>query len=375
MVTDILRVGRPFFSDSDIQEITSMIASVLDSAWLTCGAVVAEFERSFCMINGIRYSVALSSCTAALHCLISLLGIGPNDEVIVPANTFASTANAVMYVGAKPVFADCDLHTFNITADTIESRITPKTRAVIVVHIAGNPCEMDNIVKLCRRKNLFLIEDCAHALGSKYKGKSCGSFGVASAFSFHQTKVITSGEGGIIATESEEIYENAKVFRNLGKATIGAAPIMMLGYNYRMTDIQACIGINQLRHLQEFIDKRNELARLYAKQLSSIDWVESQHISNESTSCYYAYLFRLLPNAPVARDHLTTFLKERGIETRVMFKPVYRQPYYKVRFSNDSCPNAELIGDSTVALPLHVGMKAEDVYRVIKVLKEAASVG
>lgn len=373
MESDILRVGRPFFSEEDISEITTKIGSILRSGWLTSGEFVAEFEQKYNKIVGTKYAVALSSCTAALHCVLSLLGIESNDEVIVPANTFASTANAAVYVGAKPIFADCDIETFNVTADAIESCITPKTRTVIVVHIAGNPCEMDRIVKICKQKDLFLIEDCAHAHGSKYKGKSCGSFGLAGAFSFYPTKVVTSGEGGMIVTNSEDIYVNANIFRNVGRATIGQTPITALGYNYRMSDIHACIGLNQLRHLDEFVEKRNNLARLYDEGLSSIDWIEPQRLQDYSTSSYYAYICRILPNAPVPRDEVIERLKERHIETTVMFRPVYTQPYYREKFNASRCRNAELVGDSTIVLPLHTGMNNDDVLRVINALRSIAS--
>ena len=366
----MIRVGQPYFSDLDISEITSRMASVLRSGWLTSGGVVEEFEKKFSSFVGTKYAVALNSGTAALHAILSELKLSSNDEVVVPANTFISTAFAVLYVGAKPVLADCDINTFNVTAETIERSLSSKTKAVIVTHVGGNPCEMDEIVKLCQEKGVILIEDAAHAHGSKYRGKSCGTFGLANAFSFYPTKVITSGEGGMVTTDSKEIYEYIKTFRNVGRAEIGHGPIVMLGYNYRMSNIHAVIGLNQLKHLEEFVKKRNELAKFYNQELEKIDWIKPQKVCNHSVSSYYAYIIKVLPNSPISRDALMRYLKERNIETTIMFRPIHMQPYFKSRFNvQKQYPNAEFVGDNTLVLPLHVGMTIEDAEYVVNTLK------
>jgi len=370
----MIRVGQPYFSDPDISEIISRIALVLRSGWLTSGEVAAEFEQKFGTIAGTRYAIALSSGTAALHAILSALRLRADDEVIVPANTFASTANAVLYVGAKPVLADCDISTFNVTAETIEYSISPKTKAVIITHIGGNPCEMDDIVKLCDEEDLVLIEDAAHAHGSEYKGRRCGSFGLANAFSFYPTKVMTSGEGGMITTDSKDVYEYTKLFRNVGRASVGHGPIIALGYNYRMSDIHAVIGLNQLKHLEEFVKKRNELAHIYDEEISNLDWLEPQQVYDHSTSSYYAYIVRLLRNSPISRDAIMESLGKKSIETTIMFRPIHMQPYYKdVTDISDSYPNAEVVGTNTFVLPLHVGMAAEDVRYVTKALGNVGS--
>jgi len=367
---NIIRVGRPYFSDSDIAEITSQLVSVLRSGWLTSGKFVAKFEEEFSKVIGTKYAIAVNSGTAALHTIVSSLNLNSGDEVIVPANTFVSTVNAVMYVGAKPIFADCDIKTFNVTAETIERKISSKTKAVIVTHVGGNPCEMDEIIKLCNEKGIILIEDAAHAHGSKYRGKNCGSFGIANAFSFYPTKVITSGEGGMITTNSEEVYKFAILFRNVGRVSIGHGPIINLGYNYRMSDIHAVIGLNQLKHLDEFVKKRNELARIYNEELSKINWIEPQLVNNYSVSSYYAYIVRLLPNAPMSRDALMDHLLKKGIETTIMFRPVHLQPFFKDKFDiKDSCPNAELVGATSLVLPLHVGLNTTDIEYIVKAIE------
>lgn len=369
MGRSLLRVGRPVFSEKDISEIVTQIASALRSGWLTSGSTVTAFEEEFRRIVGTNYAVAVSSGTAALHILMSLLGIGPGDEVIVPANTFASTANAPLYVGASPVFADCDIETYNVTASTIESRVTSRTKAVIVVHIGGNPCEMDDIVRLCTKNGLLLIEDCAHAHGSRFREKACGSFGLAGAFSFYPTKVVTSAEGGMIVTDRDELCSKARVFRNVGRESLGYGPIKMLGWNYRMTDIHACIGLNQLRHLQEFVERRNTLATLYHEALKSIDWLRPQQVTDWSKCSYYAYICRLLPNAAVSRDRLIEYLKREGIESTIMFRPVYTHPYLADKVAKPDCPNASTLGNNGIVLPLHTNMTNEDVRFVTKTLQ------
>jgi len=229
---------------------------------------------------------------------------------------------------------------------------------------------MDEIVKLCQEKDLTLIEDAAHAHGSKYRGRLCGAFGLANAFSFYPTKVITSGEGGMVTTNSKEIYEYIRTFRNVGRTEIGHGPIVMLGYNYRMSNIHAVIGLNQLRHLEEFLKKRNELAKIYSQELEKIEWIEPQKVYTHSFSSYYAYIVKILPNSPVSRDALMKYLREKGVETTIMFKPVHVQPCFKSVFDiQNRYPNAELVGTNSLVLPLHVGMTIEDVDYVISALK------
>ena len=373
MERDLVRVGRPFFDDDDISTITSKIAAVLRSGHLTSGSVVKEFEERWRAIAGTKHAVGVSSCTAALHTLMCVLGLGPGDEVVVPANTFVSTANSVLYAGATPVFADCDPETFNVTASTLERSITPRTRAIIVVHLAGNPCDMGDIVTLCDRKKLLLVEDCAHAVGSKYEGRPCGTFGIAGAFSFYPTKVITSGEGGMILTDSDDIALKAKTFRNVGRAELGYGPITMLGYNYRMSDIHACIGISQLEHLEQFLEKRTQLAKAYGEALHSIHWLKPQKIQEHTVSAYYSYICRLLSAAPVSRDELIQQLRERNIETTVMYRPVHTQPFYSNKYKGERCPNAELLGQNNIVLPLHAGMTADEALLVMEEIRKISA--
>ena len=304
--------------------------------------------------------------------MMASLNLGPADEVIVPANTFASTANAALYVGAKPVLADCDIDTFNVTAESIERCITPNTKAVIVTHIAGNPCEMDAIRSTSKERNLILAEDAAHASGARYKGKMCGSLSWAGAHSFYPTKIITSGEGGMLATDSLELRNFALSFRNAGREDFGRGPVVTLGYNYRMSDVHAAIGLAQLEQIGSFIEKRNMLARHYSDLLSKVGWIAAQEVAQHSKSTYYSYIVRLLPGAPVSRDELASRLGSRGIETTVMFTPIHKQPYFRT-FSRRpaNCPNAEAIGLTSLALPMHPGMTEKDVEYVVRAMREA----
>ena len=360
------------FREQDIKSINKSISSVLRSGWLTSGPLVARFESEFKAVSGTRFAIALSSATAALHTIAASLSLKARDEVIVPANTFASTANAALYVGAKPALADCDLRSFNVTAETIERCITPKTKAVIVTHIAGNPCEMEPIISLCRERDLVLSEDVAHASGGKYKGKLCGSLSYAGAHSFYPTKIIAAGEGGMIGTNSKPLADFARTFRNMGREAFGHGPIVKLGYNYRMSDIHAAIGLSQLHRIGEFIEKRNRLARRYSDLLGAVRWTAPQEVAEHSRCTYYSYIIRLLPEAPISRDGLSKALASKGIETTVMFTPLHKQPYFERFFKQrTSLANAESIGLESIALPMHAGMVEDDVDYVVKAIKEA----
>jgi len=331
---------------------------------------VQQFEAKFKIVAGTKCVVALNSGTAALHAIMAALNLNSGDEVIVPANTFASTANSVLYVGAKPVLADCEKDSFNVTSESIERSFTKRTKAVIVTHVAGNPCEMDPIISLCRENNLVLAEDAAHAVGGTYKGRKCGSLSWAGTFSLYPTKIITSAEGGFIATDSEELRDFARLFRNVGRAAFGSGPITSLGYNYRMSDIHAAIGLNQLGHLGQFLRRRNRLAASYTDTLRSLAWIRPQRVEKHSMSTYYSYIVKLDSNAPVSRDALAQHLQTKGIETTVMFRPVHTQPYFE-KFSRqkEGLANSEAIGLNSLTLPMHPGMTEEDVDYIVKAIK------
>lgn len=364
--------SRPCFSESDLEQMASRIKEVLKSGWLTSGPLVNKFEEQFAEFVGAEYAIAVNSCTAALHSILLALGIGKGDEVIVPSNTFVATANVALYVGAKPVFADSDPETFNISPEDIERKISQKTKAIIVVHLGGNPCDMDKIRKIAEENDLYLIEDCAHAHGAKYRGQSTGTFGIAGAFSFYPTKVMTTGEGGIVVTNDQKLAERIKAIRNHGRAAFGPAEIIDLGFNYRMTELNAIIGLSQLAHINDFLETRRKIANRYNKALSEIDWLVPQKVKEESISSYYAYIVKLEKDAPITRDELMLKLREKGIETSILYHPVHLQPYYRKLFgySKGYLPIAEMLGERTLALPIYSCMPVEEADYVIEALKQ-----
>jgi len=363
--------SRPSFSKDDLDEIAMKIREVLKSGWLTSGPVVTEFEEKFADFIGADFAVAVNSCTAALHSILLALEIGEGDEVIVPSNTFVATANAALYVGAKPVFADSDPETFNISPEEIENKITEKTKAIIVVHLGGNPCDMDEILKIAERNDLFLIEDAAHAHGAKYQGRNCGTFGIAAAFSFYPTKIMTTGEGGVVTTNDRELAEKIRLIRNHGRESYGPSGIVDLGFNYRMSDINAVIGLSQLKHMSEYIRNRNVIAKFYDDELPDLDWLTPQKVREGNLSSYYAYIVKVEDDAPITRDELMSKLHEKGIGTSILYYPVHLQPFYRklYGFNNGVLPVSEDLGERIMALPIYNNMSIEDAKYVMDTIK------
>lgn len=364
--------AKPFFTQESLKEINAKIEEILRTGWLTSGAVVKEFEKIFADFIGTKYAVALNSCTAALHTILLGLGIKNEDEVIIPSNTFVATANAVLYVGAKPVFADSDLETFNISTEDIQRKISNKTKAILLVHLAGNPCDMKEIWQFAEDHNLLVIEDCAHAHGAKYKGKNCGTLGEAAGFSFYPTKIITTAEGGMVTTDNEALAEKVKIMRNHGRAAYGPAQIVELGFNYRLSEIHAAIGLSQIKHIREFIRQRNRLASIYNQRLTKIPWLKPQHVEEGNECSYYAYIVRLTDQAPLNRDALVAHLKKIGIETSILYHPVHLQPFYVRQFGckEGDLPVAEELGKNSLALPLYNGMQVKDAIKVAEAIEE-----
>ncbi len=366
--------SKPCFSDEDISEVLNGIEAVLRSGWLTSGVNVRKLEEQFAKFIGVKQAVAVNSCTAALHIILLALGIKDGDEVIVPTNTFVATANAVLYVGGKPVFADSEPDTFNISPEDVQNKISKKTKAIIIVHLGGNPCEMRELRELAEDYNVALIEDCAHAHGAKYRDVNCGTFGVAGAFSFYPTKVITTAEGGMVTTNCENMAEKVKIIRNHGRAGFGPYEITEMGYNYRMSEVHAVIGLNQLKHINEFVKHRNRIARIYKEELSKIGWIKPQLVKDGNLCSYYAYIVKLTEDAPLSRDMLVQELNKRGVMTSVLYHPIHLQPFYIKISKNRPChlPIAEELGRKSFALPIYNGMSVEEATYVIDTLKNIA---
>jgi len=371
----LIPFAKPYFDEQDVNDALERIRAVLVSGWLTSGPSVKRFEEAFSQAVGTKQCVAVNSCTAALHATLLALGIGEGDEVVVPANTFVATANAAIYTGAKPVFADTDPDTFNVSYADVKKRLSRRTKAIVAVHLGGNPCDMDELKTIADERGIALLEDCAHAHGAFYQSKPCGTLGVAGAFSFYPTKVMTAGEGGMIVTNNEEVAKQCRLIRNQGRGGYGPLEIVTLGYNFRMPDILAELGLIQLRHLDEFVRKRNEVAAFYNKELQGIPWIKPQLVKKGNRSSYYAYILELNPEH-IERDSFAERLLKEGIQTSVLYHPVHLQPLYKERFGHrpGELPNAELQGRATIALPMYNSITMEDARTVTEAVKRVARV-
>lgn len=354
--------GHQTIEEDDIQAVVD----VLRSDFLTTGPAVEKFERKVAEYVGAGYAVAVSNGTAALHVACLAAGIGEGDEVITTPITFAASANCVLYCGGTPVFADIDPITYNIDPKDIERKITDKTKAIIPVHFTGQPCEMDEIRQIAEKHHLAVIEDGAHALGAEYKGKKIGSFSDMVTFSFHPVKPITTGEGGMVVTNDEKLYERLKLFRSHGitreeslmqqKAGEGGwyYEQLELGYNYRMTDIQAALGCSQMDKLEGFLARRRQLAERYHQAFAGRpNLVVPKQLEN-TKSGWHLYVVQVLE-----RDRKEVFaaLQEAGIGANVHYIPVYHHPYYRNHgYQETFCPQAEKLYQHMVSLPLYPGM-------------------
>ena len=359
----------PNFPDEDIPRILEKLKEPLLSGFLTQGPNVQEFEERWRRYVGTRHAIAVNSCTAALHIALECIGIGKGDEVIVPSNTFVSTANVVLFCGAKPVFAEIDPRTFNIDPEDAEDRITDKTKAVIPVHLAGQPCEMDEIMEIAKEHNLYVVEDAAHAHGSVYQGKKCGTFGIANCFSFYPTKVMAGAEGGIITTDEDEIAEKARRLRNCGRGGLGPLEITEIGYNYRMNELQAILCLYQMDNLEMLLDRRTKIADYYTERLNEIEGIEPPSKIENVRCSYYTYIVKV---NSIDRDKLREKLNQRGIGTSIMYHPVHLQPVYRELFGykEGMLPITEEVSKRVMSLPIYPKMSEGDVDYVISALKE-----
>ena len=355
------------------------------SGWLTQGPKVAAFEKAFAERHQVGHAIAVSSCTTGLHLALAGIGIGPGDEVIVPAFTWVATANAVLYCGATPVFADVDRVTYNVDLDAVARKLTRKTRAVIAVHLFGRCIDMDALRALLP-EHVALIEDAACASGSAWKGRPVGGLGDVAAFSFHPRKSVTTGEGGMVTTNNGELARRIDQMRNHGASISeeqrhsGPRPYLLpefdlLGYNYRMTDLQGAVGLVQLRKLDTFIDERARWAAWYREALGGLDWLR---LPDEPTSMrhgWQAFVTYVDPvRAPAARNDIMQRLEQRGVATRPGTHAVHMLAYYKNRFSLDAddFPGARDCANQTMAIPLHNRMSADDYDYVVACMRSFA---
>lgn len=369
--------GRQMIDDNDIKAVVD----TLKSDFLTTGPLVKKFEDKLCDYLNVKYAVAVSNGTAALHLACLAAGIKEGDEVIVPPITFAATANAVLYCGGKPVFADIDEENYNISLDEIKRLVTPRTKAIIPVHYTGQPCDMDPILEFAKENNLLVIEDGAHILGAEYKGSKVGCLGDMLTISFHPVKHITTGEGGVILTNSEDLYKKLSQLRTHGITKdfegIGHADEpwfyeqQSLGYNYRITDIQCALGISQLDRIDDFLLRRRQIAQMYNEALSSIKGLVLPHQEEVVLSSWHLYVVKFGDSIKKSRKDIFNELRQMGLGVNVHYIPVYYHPYYQtLGYKKGLCPKAEALYDRMITIPLYPGMADDDVNYVVDCIKK-----
>jgi perosamine synthetase len=350
----------PYFSDSSIHSILRDVEVSLRSGRLTDGPYVHDFEEKFADYNNVKHAVAVNSGTASLEVALRCFNV-KDKEVIVPTNTFVSTPNSVLFAGGTPVFADMSADSLCIDFEDIKRKLTSKTAGVIVVHIAGLICPQINEIKqFCKDNNLFLMEDSAHAHGASLDGQKAGTFGDAGCFSFYPTKVMTSCEGGMIITNDTELAETARCMRTCGQTK--DRQVVMLGHNWRLSEMAAIVGKHQLENLDEFIDKRNQIAREYEARLGNVDGLTLFEKPSNVRHSYYKYPVKL--NEEINREKLSLMLKQRyGIDTgHVYYPPCHLHPFYLEKYSlKGKLPVSESVLNQVMCLPMHVGLNLQDV--------------
>ncbi len=366
-------LSKPYIDEEDI----SAVVEALKSGWLTAGPRVKMFEERFAEYIGTKYAVALNSCTAALDLALKVIGVREGDEVAVPSFTFSATVNAVLYQRAKPVFIDIDEETFNMDPNDLQEKVSRKTKAVIPVHIAGNPCNMKAIMEIAKDYKLFVIEDAAEALGAKYYGKKVGSFGIG-CFSFYPTKNITTGEGGMLTTDDLEVARKATILRGHGMATqtwereASRKPWeriqVMLGHNFRMTDFQAALGLSQLRKLDLLNERRRKIAQIYNEKLPSLG-IYPQKEELGGFHVYQMYVAKIADDLNIDRDSFVLRLRKRKISVSVHFDPpVHLMPYYQetLKTTEGMLPVTERVSKSIITLPMYPSLEERQAKTVLE---------
>jgi len=386
----MIPVTRPSFSGKEIKYIKSVLAS----GWVTQGPFVENFESKVRKISTCRFAIATTSCTSALHLALLAAGIGHGDRVILPSFTFIATANAVEYTGARPVFCDIDLETFNISMSSLKKVLSKQKSgddicAIIPVHLFGLCAPMPDIIELAKKRNIVIIEDAACALGSSINGKMAGSFGSAGCFSFHPRKIVTTGEGGMVVTNDKQFANKCRLLRNHGadisdktrhdKGISLLPEYSMLGYNYRMTDLQAAVGVAQLQRLKQIQASRLMVVKFYEENLKNIPWIRCPSVPQGYTHSYQSYvcmvrkeLFSSLQQANKFRNSVIKFMQQNGIAVRQGTHAVHLQKYYakKYNLKTSDFPNSLEANHLTLVLPLYDGLKVKDRENVIRALSQ-----
>jgi perosamine synthetase len=378
----LIPYGKQSIDEDDIKAVVQ----VLQSDWLTTGPKVEEFEDAFAHFVGAKYAIAMSSGTAALHGATHAIEIGTQDEVLLPPMTFVATANSVVFQGGTPIFVDVEKDTLLIDTSLIEEKISKKTKALIAVDYAGQPCDYDALKNIADRHGLFLIADACHALGAEYKKSKVGSIADLNVFSFHPVKHITTGEGGMVTTNNESLAKRIRTFRNHGinvdhrermKKQTWYYEVTDLGYNYRLTDLQCALGISQLKKLPRWVNRRREIAHCYNVAFRDIPQLRSLSVSNDVLHAYHLYVVRLnLNGMHIDRDMVFHSLRESGIGVNVHYIPVHLHPFYINRYGTGPglCPIAEKAYEQIMSLPIYPTMTNQMVDEVIQTIKKVISI-
>jgi dTDP-4-amino-4,6-dideoxygalactose transaminase len=374
-----LPLSRPTLGEEEISEVIE----VIQSGWITSGPRVKRFEEEFARYVSARYAVTVNSCTAALHAAVLAHGIGPGEEVITSAMTWPATANMIEVAGAKPVFADVDRATLQLTAETVAAAVTERTRAILPVHFAGQACDLDGLVNIATEHGVTIIQDAAHAVGTEFRGRRIGGDGLTACFSFHPIKNITTGEGGMITTDSDELADKLRLLRfhgvnrdawsRYGKVDSPRYETVLPGWKYNLTDLQAALGIHQLAKLDGFIERRTHLAELYQMQLEGIEGVKQLgRAAGTSRHAWHLFVVTIEPAVfGCDRDRFMQLMTQQGIGTGLHFTAVHLHDYYRSRYGYrpGDLPNTEWASDRVVSLPLYPSMSDQDVGRVCEAIR------
>jgi dTDP-4-amino-4,6-dideoxygalactose transaminase len=368
-------ISKPYFNEQEAKAATA----VLKSGWVVQGPKVKELEAAFCTYTDSKYALATTSCTTALHLSLLAAGVGRGDEVIVPSFTFIATPNSVLQAGGTPVFADVEEKTLNIDPADVERKITKKTKAIMFVDQAGMTANYGELSKIAKKHNLVLIADAACGLGSKYKGKEVGSLADISCFSLHAKKLVTCGEGGIITTNNKEFAKKVEILRNHGASVsdferhkagkIIDEQYVMMGYNFRLSDIHAAIAVVQMKKLDTIIKRREKNGHRYNKGLKDIPFISVPFIPEYATNTYQSYIIQVHENKVISRDKLMNKLMEDGIVTRKGIFATHLQPFYREMYPKLSLPVTERVAQNVLCLPIYADMKNEDQDYVIERIK------
>lgn len=364
-------IMQPTLAGNELQYVTDCI----QTGWISSqGSYVKQFEKMFAEYCQVPYALAASNGTTALHLALASLHIGPGDEVIVPDFTFAASINSILYTGATPVIVDVNIETWTIDINSLKDAITPRTKAIMPVHIYGHACDMDAIMKIAEEHKLYVVEDCAEALGSTYHNKRVGSFGEIGTFSFFGNKTITTGEGGMLVFKDKATYELAAVLRDHGMSKQKRYWHDMIGFNYRMTNLQAAIGVAQMERIDEITGKKRQVAKDYDRLLKNYKGLQLHGEKEGTINSYWLYTLLVKPESGFTRDELATRLAKNGIETRPAFFPMHAMPVYAAYKGDRSFSNSIYISEHGLSLPSYADITEEELENVVKAIDKAYSV-